>query len=422
MEILGEYGTILLILAIIFGFFMAWGIGANDVANAMGTSVGSGALTIKQAILVAAIFEFAGAFLAGGQVTSTIRRGIIDPALLTNTPELLVYGMLAALLAAGLWLLIASMKGWPVSTTHSIVGAIVGFAVVGLGVDAVSWDRVLTIVMSWVSSPLIAGVLSFLIYRSVTVLILNSEKPLVSARRYIPVYMFMVGFMIAMVTFTKGLTNVGLEISFIQSIAASAAIGIGVMSIGAIMQQKVEPHIDEDHELHLNRIEKVFATLMIFTACSMAFAHGSNDVANAIGPLAAINSVITTQRVSQQSMMPIWILFLGGIGIVVGLMMYGHKVMATIGKKITHLKPSLGFSAELSAATTVVIASATGIPVSTTHTLVGAVLGVGLARAGRGALDFGVIKRIIISWVVTLPAGAILAIVIFYILKFVFGS
>jgi len=422
MEILGEYGTILLILAIIFGFFMAWGIGANDVANAMGTSVGSGALTIKQAILVAAIFEFAGAFLAGGQVTSTIRRGIIDPALLTNTPELLVYGMLAALLAAGLWLLIASMKGWPVSTTHSIVGAIVGFAVVGLGVDAVSWDRVLTIVMSWVSSPLIAGVLSFLIYRSVTVLILNSEKPLVSARRYIPVYMFMVGFMIAMVTFTKGLTNVGLEISFIQSIAASAAIGIGVMGIGAIMQQKVEPHIDEDHELHLNRIEKVFATLMIFTACSMAFAHGSNDVANAIGPLAAINSVITTQQVSQQSMMPIWILFLGGIGIVVGLMMYGHKVMATIGKKITHLKPSLGFSAELSAATTVVIASATGIPVSTTHTLVGAVLGVGLARAGRGALDFGVIKRIIISWVVTLPAGAILAIVIFYILKFVFGS
>jgi len=422
MEILGEYGTILLILAIIFGFFMAWGIGANDVANAMGTSVGSGALTIKQAILVAAIFEFAGAFLAGGQVTSTIRRGIIDPALLTNTPELLVYGMLAALLAAGLWLLIASMKGWPVSTTHSIVGAIVGFAVVGLGVDAVSWDRVLTIVMSWVSSPLIAGVLSFLIYRSVTVLILNSEKPLVSARRYIPVYMFMVGFMIAMVTFTKGLTNVGLEISFIQSIAASAAIGIGVMGIGAIMQQKVEPHIDEDHELHLNRIEKVFATLMIFTACSMAFAHGSNDVANAIGPLAAINSVITTQQVSQQSTMPIWILFLGGIGIVVGLMMYGHKVMATIGKKITHLKPSLGFSAELSAATTVVIASATGIPVSTTHTLVGAVLGVGLARAGRGALDFGVIKRIIISWVVTLPAGAILAIVIFYILKFVFGS
>ncbi len=422
MDILGEYGTILLFLAIIFGFFMAWGIGANDVANAMGTSVGSGALTIKQAIMVAAIFEFAGAFLAGGQVTSTIRRGIIDSALLTDTPELLVYGMLAALLAAGLWLLIASMKGWPVSTTHSIVGAIVGFAVVGLGVDAVSWDRVLTIVMSWVSSPLIAGILSYLIYCSVTVLILNSEQPLVNARRYIPIYMFMVGFMIAMVTFTKGLTNVGLEINFIQSVAASAAIGIAVMAIGAIMQQKVEPHINEDHELHLNRIEKVFATLMIFTACSMAFAHGSNDVANAIGPLAAINSVVSTGQVAQQSMMPIWILFLGGLGIVVGLMMYGHKVMATIGKKITHLKPSLGFSAELSAATTVVIASATGIPVSTTHTLVGAVLGVGLARAGRGALDFSVIKRVIISWVVTLPAGAILAIVIFYILRFIFGG
>jgi PiT family inorganic phosphate transporter len=422
MDIFGEYGTILLFLAILFGFFMAWGIGANDVANAMGTSVGSGALTIKQAIVVAAIFEFAGAFLAGGQVTSTIRRGIIDPALLTDTPELLVFGMLAALLAAGLWLLIASMKGWPVSTTHSIVGAIVGFAIVGLGIDAVSWDRVVTIVMSWVSSPLIAGILSYLIYRSVTVLILNTEKPMFNAKRYIPIYIFMVGFMIAMITFTKGLTNIGLEINFIQSVAASAAIGIAVVAIGAIMQQKAESHIDEKNELNTDKIEKVFATLMIFTACSMAFAHGSNDVANAIGPLAAINSVLSTGQIAQQSMMPIWILFLGGLGIVVGLIMYGHKVMATIGKKITHLKPSLGFSAELSAATTVVIASATGIPVSTTHTLVGAVLGVGLARAGSRALDFSVIKRVIISWIITLPAGAIMAIVFFYVLKSIFGG
>jgi PiT family inorganic phosphate transporter len=422
MDIFGEYGTILLFLAILFGFFMAWGIGANDVSNAMGTSVGSGALTIKQAIVVAAIFEFAGAFLAGGQVTSTIRRGIIDPALLTDTPELLVFGMLAALLAAGLWLLIASMKGWPVSTTHSIVGAIVGFAIVGLGIDAVSWGRVVTIVMSWLSSPLIAGILSYLIYRSVTVLILNTEKPMFNAKRYIPIYIFMVGFMIAMITFTKGLTNIGLEINFIQSVAASAAIGIAVVAIGAIMQQKAESHIDEKNELNTDKIEKVFATLMIFTACSMAFAHGSNDVANAIGPLAAINSVLSTGQIAQQSMMPIWILFLGGLGIVVGLIMYGHKVMATIGKKITHLKPSLGFSAELSAATTVVIASATGIPVSTTHTLVGAVLGVGLARAGSRALDFSVIKRVIISWIITLPAGAIMAIVFFYVLKSIFGG
>lgn len=422
MDILGEYGTILLFLAILFGFFMAWGIGANDVANAMGTSVGSGALTIKQAILVAAIFEFTGAFLAGGQVTSTIRSGIIEPALLSDTPELLVYGMISALLAAGIWLLIASMRGWPVSTTHSIVGAIVGFAVVGLGFETVSWGRVGTIVLSWISSPLLAGILSFVIYRSVCILILETSSPLTNARRFIPVYMFMVGFMIAMVTFTKGLANVGLDFSFWQSVAASAAIGIGVMAFGSIMQQKVEPHIDEDHKLHLSQIEKVFATMMIFTACSMAFAHGSNDVANAVGPLAAINSVIRSGEVSQQSLMPLWILFLGGLGIVVGLMMYGHKVMATIGKKITHLKPSLGFSAELSAASTVVIASATGIPVSTTHTLVGAVLGVGLARAGRGALDFGVIKRIFISWVVTLPAGAILAIIFFYILKAIFGG
>ena len=184
--------------------------------------------------------------------------------------------------------------------------------------------------------------------------------------------------MISMVTFLKGLSHVGLDTSFLESMAASAAIGIFVMAIGVYMQSKVEPHIDEDHHLHLSRIEKVFATLMIFTACSMAFAHGSNDVANAIGPLAAVNAIVRSGEVAQESIMPLWILFLGGIGIVVGLMMYGHKVMATIGRKITHLTPTLGFSAELSAATTVVIASATGIPISTTHTLVGAVLGVGL--------------------------------------------
>lgn len=422
MDILNEYGTILLILAVLFGLFMAWGIGANDVANAMGTSVGSGALTIKQAIIVAAIFEFTGAFLAGGQVTSTIRSGIVDPALLAETPELLVYGMLSALLAAGVWLLVASMKGWPVSTTHSIVGAIVGFAAVGIGVNSVSWLQVGTIVMSWVSSPVMAGVLAFLIYRSVQILILDTDTPVINAKRYIPIYMFLVGFMISMVTFLKGLSHVGLDVSFLEALAASTTIGIAVMVVGTYMQRNVEPHIDEDHELHLNRVEKVFATLMIFTACSMAFAHGSNDVANAIGPLAAVTAIVNSGEVAQESAMPIWILFLGGIGIVFGLMMYGHKVMATIGKKITHLTPTLGFSAELSAASTVVIASATGIPISTTHTLVGAVLGVGLARAGGKAIDVKVIKRIFTSWVVTLPAGAILAIIFFYILKFIFGG
>ena len=422
MDILGEYGTILLVLAIIFGLFMAWGIGANDVANAMGTSVGSGAITLKQAIIIAAIFEFLGAFLAGGEVTSTIRKGIIDPALLAGTPELLVYGMISALLAAAVWLFIASMKGWPVSTTHSIVGAIVGFAAVGIGVDSVSWLKVGTIVMSWISSPVMAGALAFIIYRSVHILILDTEKPLDNARRYIPIYMFLVGFMISMVTFLKGLSHIGLEVSFLESLLASAAIGLFVMFIGIYLQNKMETHIDDDHELHLSKIEKVFATLMIFTACSMAFAHGSNDVANAIGPLAAVNAIVRSGEVAQEAMMPLWILFIGGIGIVLGLMMYGHKVMATIGKKITHLTPTLGFSAELSAATTVVIASATGIPISTTHTLVGAVLGVGLARAGTKAINGGVIKRIFISWIVTLPAGAILAITFFYILKFIFGG
>lgn len=422
MDILNEYGTILLFLAIIFGFFMAWGIGANDVANAMGTSVGSGAITLKQAILIAAIFEFAGAFLAGGQVTSTIRQGIVDPALLTGTPELLVYGMISALLAAAVWLFIASMKGWPVSTTHSIVGAIVGFAAVGIGVNSVSWIKVGTIMMSWISSPLMAGALAFIIYRSVQILILDTTKPLENARRYIPIYMFLVGFMISMVTFLKGLSHVGIDTTIGESIAASTIIGLVIMSIGIYVQIKVKPPIDDDHHLHLSKIEKVFATLMIFTACSMAFAHGSNDVANAIGPLAAVNAIIQSGEIAQESIMPLWILFLGGVGIVLGLMMYGHKVMGTIGKKITHLTPTLGFSAELSAATTVVIASATGIPISTTHTLVGAVLGVGLARAGSKAIDITVIKRVFISWIITLPAGAILAIIFFYTLKFIFSG
>ncbi len=214
MTIIAEYGDILVIMACIFGFFMAWGVGANDVANAMGTSVGSKALTLKQAIMIAIIFEFAGAYLAGGAVTSTIRKGIIDPALLSGTPELLVYGMLSALLAAGIWLLIATFFGWPVSTTHSIVGAIVGFAAVGIGVEAVNWGKVSKIVASWVVSPVTAGLIAFFLFRSVQRLILDTEEPFKNAKKYVPYYIFLVGFMISMVTFTKGLKHVGLDLSF----------------------------------------------------------------------------------------------------------------------------------------------------------------------------------------------------------------
>lgn len=421
MEIIQQYGVLLLWLAIAFGFFMAWGVGANDVANAMGTSVGSGALTIKQAIMIAAVFEFAGAYLAGGQVTSTIRKGIIDPALLSESPELLVYGMIAALLSAGIWLLVASVNGWPVSTTHTIVGSIVGFAAVGIGVDAVNWDIVGTIAISWVTSPFLAGLLSFGLFRSVQILILDTDDPFNKAKKYVPYYMFLTGFIMSMVTFVKGLSHVGLELSFLEASFYSIAFGLLVVIIGVSLQRKIKIDETADLNFHYASVEKIFAILMIFTACGMAFAHGSNDVANAIGPLAAVNSVISAGgEVAEQSTMPLWILVLGGAGIATGLIMYGHKVMATIGKGITYLTPSRGFAAELAAGTTVVLASATGMPISTTHTLVGAVLGVGLAR-GIAAINMRVVRTIFISWVVTLPAGAFLAIIIFYILKGIFG-
>lgn len=403
-------------LAALFGLFMAWGIGANDVANAMATSVGSKALTIKQAILVAAVFEFAGAVLAGGAVTATIRKGIVDAEPLTGSPELLIYGMLAALLAAGTWLLIASRNGWPVSTTHSIVGAIVGFAAVGIGVDAVKWGKVGTIVMSWVVSPVTAGFIAYLIYRSVQKLILSQEDPLAKAKRYVPVYIFLAAFTITLVTILKGLKHVGLHLSIQQSYVLAIVVATGIAIIGAVFIKRIEPDRKAEKKEHFYTVERVFGVLMVVTACGMAFAHGSNDVANAIGPLAAVIGIATTGTIASQSALPIWVLMLGGGGIVIGLATFGRHVIATVGKRITQLTPSRGFAAELAAATTIVIASGTGMPISTTHTLVGAVLGVGMAR-GIEAIDLRVVARILVSWVVTIPAGAFLAIIFFFLFK-----
>jgi PiT family inorganic phosphate transporter len=403
-------------LAAVFGIFMAWGIGANDVANAMATSVGSKALTIRQAIMAAAVFEFLGAVLAGGAVTATIRTGIVDAGLFAGTPELLVYGMLASLLAAGIWLLIASRNGWPVSTTHSIVGAIVGFAAVGVGVDAVQWNQVGAIVLSWVISPVTAGLIAFLIYESVQRLILRQDDPLEKAKRYVPYYIFLAAFTTTLVTLLKGLSHVGLEISVANSYFLAVAIAASIALVGALAIRRIKPDPKIEKKQHFYTVERVFAVLMIVTACSMAFAHGSNDVANAIGPLAAVISVAQTGLVGSKSAVPVWVLMLGGSGIVIGLATYGRQVIATVGEKITQLTPSRGFAAELAAASTIVIASGTGMPISTTHTLVGAVLGVGLAR-GIDAIDLRVVGRIMISWVVTIPAGAGLSIVFFYIFK-----
>lgn len=416
-----EYGIILIGLACVFGLFMAWGIGANDVANAMGTSVGSGAITIKQAVIIAAIFEFSGAYLAGGQVTATIRKGIIDANLMSGNPDLLVYGMLASLLAAGIWLLVASRFGWPVSTTHTIVGAIVGFAAVGIGIDAVQWGKIGTIVMSWVISPAIAGIISYWLFRSVQKLILNTSDPLANAKRYVPFYIFLTGYMLSLVTIFKGLKHVGLDLSTIESHIYALLAGVIAMLVGMFFIHRLKPDPSADKDFHFASVEKVFAVLMVFTACGMAFAHGSNDVANAIGPVAAVVSIVQSGgEIAQKSVLPAWVLLLGAGGIVLGLLMYGRRVIATVGKHITELTPSRGFTCELAAASTVVLASGIGLPISTTQTLVGAVLGVGMAR-GIGALNLNVVRTIFLSWIITLPAGAIMSITFFFILKGIFS-
>ncbi|MGG5870432.1 inorganic phosphate transporter [Pseudomonas peli] len=420
MSLIADYGLVLLLLACLFGFFMAWGVGANDVANAMGTSVGSKALTIKQAILIAMVFEFAGAYLAGGEVTETIKSGIVDASMIT--PDLMVLGMMSALLAAGTWLLVASTKGWPVSTTHSIVGAVIGFAAVGVSMDAVNWAGVGPIVASWVVSPVLSGFVAFGLFVSVQKLIIDTDNPFLNAKRFVPLYMFATGFMVSIMTLTKGLKHIGLNLSSTEGFFLSLGVGGLIMLLGIVLLSRIKIDVEADKDFHYASVEKVFAVLMIFTACAMAFAHGSNDVANAVGPLAAIVGVIQSggeMAVGAKSAVPGWVLLLGAVGIVIGLATYGYKVIATIGKEITELTPSRGFAAELATATTVVGASAIGLPVSTTHTLVGAVLGVGLAR-GIGALNLGVIGKIFMSWLITLPVGAALSIIFFYILRGIF--
>jgi PiT family inorganic phosphate transporter len=421
MEIIAAYGTAFVILAIIFGLYMTWGVGANDLANAMGTSVGAGAVTMKQAICIAIVFEFLGAVLAGGHVTTTIRKEIIDPSSIIGNPEILVYGMLASLLASAVWLMVASAKGWPVSTTHSIVGALVGFALVGIGPEAVYWKKITSVVLSWIVSPVVGGTISFLLVMSTRILIFNTDNPLKNAKRYAPAYIFLVGFIISLVTIFQGLNHLHINLSTAQSFLLAICFGLLTAFIGWCFVHNIKEDKEANRDFNFASVEKVFTPMMLFTACSMAFAHGSNDVANGIGPMAAVISIVGSGgEVLQKSALPLWILLLGGCGIVLGLITMGYKVMQTIGKKITELTPSRGFCAELAAAITVVIASRTGMPVSTTHVLVGAVLGVGLAR-GVGALDLRVVFNIIISWLITLPIGAGLAMLFFFTLKGIFS-
>ena len=344
----------------------------------------------------------------------------IDPTTVIDQPYILVWGMLSALIAAAIWLTVASWLGWPVSTTHSIIGAIVGFAIVGIGVEAVNWPKIGTIVLSWLVSPIVGGALSYFLMISIQKLILDTEKPLINAKRYAPYYVFLVGFVISLVTLFKGLKHLDIDLSVSQSFIFSGILALILTIISYFLINKIDASPGESVREQFKQVEKIFGILMIFSASAMAFAHGSNDVANGIGPMAAVISIVDSGgEVVQKSDLPIWILLVGGLGIVIGLSTLGYRVMLTIGTKITELVPTRGFSAELAAAATVVIASRTGIPVSTTQIAVGAVMGVGLAR-GIGALDLRVIGGIMMSWVITLPVGAILSIFFFFFFRGIF--
>ena len=412
MELISEI-PIALWIAGALALYMAWAIGANDVANAMGTSVGSGALTVWGAILVAAIFEFAGAFFAGGHVTDTVRKGMLDVSLVDR--DQLIYGMLGSLAAAGTLLVGATWFGLPVSTTHAIVGAIVGFGVVSVGPEVVNWGKIGQIVLSWLTSPLIAGVFAFVIFQITRAKVLDTKDPVAQIRKLGPIFFFLVFFIIGLVTLFKGLKPLKLNLDLTEAFMGSILLGFIGAGVGVFFIRRVELG-QEDPKHRFSRVEKIFVVLQILTACAIAFAHGSNDVANAIGPLAAISSAISGADLGGKASVSPWMLAIGGIGIVFGLATWGYRVMETVGKRITELTPSRGFAAQLAAATTIVVASRLGIPVSTTHTLVGAVLGVGLAR-GISALDMRVVGKIIASWVATLPIAAGLSMFFYFFFK-----
>lgn len=324
MDILTQYGTQLVLIAAAFGFLMAWGIGANDVANAMGTSVGTKSLTIRQAILIAMVFEFAGAYLAGGEVTATIKDGIIDSTAFNAQPDLLVLGMIAALLAAGIWLVLASFYGWPVSTTHSIIGAIVGFTLVSVGSDAVQWGKFAGIVGSWIITPALSGLLAYLLFVSVQRFIFNTSHPLESAKRVGPFYIFLTALVIGVVTLQKGLKHVGLQLSTPESLLISTLIALLAGVVGWFFIHRMHFNPQADIRMHYTNVEKVFGILMVVTACAMAFAHGSNDVANAIGPLSAVAATVNNAgQIVAKSHIDWWVLPLGAVGIVLGLAVMG---------------------------------------------------------------------------------------------------
>ncbi|MEM2925303.1 MAG: inorganic phosphate transporter [Methanocellales archaeon] len=385
--------------------FMAWGIGANDLANAMGTSVGSRALTVKKAVIYAAVLNFLGAILVGIHVTETIQKGIIDPNFFASNPELLIYGMLSAMLATAIWIAIATYFGLPISTTHSIVGAVTGFGIISTGIYNINWGILLKIAASWVISPVLGAIIAFLIFQLVQKAILGREKQRGAALKLSPFLIFLVFFVITLSIFYEGLK--GLRLPLERALLVSFIIG----GIGALSGYFLIEYYSHKYEfLHL---EKIFAYLQVLTACNVAFAHGANDVANAVGPFAAIYNIVVTNEVSMRVGVEWWMLAFGGAGIAIGCLVGGMKVMETVGRKITEISPTNGFCAEFGTSITVLFFSKLGMPISTSHTIVGAVVGVGLAR-GVKALSLKVIRDIVISWLLTIPVAAAITIGIYF--------
>lgn len=413
-----DINSIFVVLACVVGLWMTWGIGANDLANIMSTAMGSRAISVKQAMIIAVVFEIAGAFLGGNEVSHTIRGGIIDMDAFPT--QLLIYGMLSVLLAGATWITVASFLGMPVSITNAIVGALVGVGAIMLGLDAVHWQKVGYIAISWISSPLIAGVTAFLLFISIRRFILAADSPFTAAKLFVPIYLFLVGIVLAMMTTLKGLNHFHIDLTLWQKVSVVSATVLFVFVLGiAIMKQLRMPSHLSRHTQFIY-IEGMFSVLMAFTACAMVFAHGSNDVAIAVGPVAGVMGLVRGGDPMQNAWVMSSIMLLGCLGVIVGLLMYGRKVIETVGSAITTLTPSRAFAATLAAASTVVVSTSTGIPVSATQTLVGAVFGVGLAR-GIDALNLSVIRNIFMSWIVTIPVAAILATIFFFILRWIFG-
>lgn len=411
-----DSSQIVLIAAVVIGLYSAINIGANDVANSMATSVASKALTIKKAVVVAGVCDILGATLVGAHVANTIRKGLVDPLNFVDTPNLFLYGMLAAVAGSALWVNIATFFKLPVSTTHSIIGGVLGFGLVSVGAAGINWKVVLFVVLSWIISPVVGGLIAFVLFSFIKKTILSSKEPIEKTRKIGPILAGMVMFILSLSIIYKGLKNLHLDLPIGKALVISFFFGMGGYFVGRFLLNRYKERKEDPYF----QVERMANPLQVLSASFQAFSHGANDVANAIGPVAAIVAVLQTGKVEMSVEVPFWLLLLGGLGIAFGVYVWGHRVMETVGEKITAITPTRGFSAEFGTATTVLLCSRFGMPVSTTHVAIGNIIGVGLAR-GISAINLNVIKKIFSGWVISLPAAGVFSIGFYYLFGLIFG-